>query len=122
MQLYDKIGYEIGCCSLYLEIIFLWLPFINLSGDKKTTKSPLRVQQNAQAIAGTQMSISVVEHAIYWTTSIQICIVYFTPPQPITRIIPVIIEFVSYPEPHDKYFPNQSLSTSVFFFLQISRR
>ena len=57
MQLYDKIGYEIGCCSLYLEIIFLWLPFIHLSGDIKTRKSPLRVQQNAQAIAGTQSPV-----------------------------------------------------------------
>ena len=34
----------------------------------------------------------------------------------ITRVIPVIIEFVAYTETRDKCFPNQSLFMTVFFF------
>ena len=40
----------------------------------------------------------------------------------IIRVMPVIIEFVAYTEPHDKCFPNQSLFMSGFFFLQMNCR
>ena len=100
-----------GCCSLYLVIIFLWLPFIHLSGDIK--KGSPQVQQKCPGhCSNPDLFTRIRARYLLDYVNPDLHRVIYTS---IAREVPLIIDFVSYAEPHDKCFPNQNLFISVFF-------
>ena len=112
MQLYNMIGYEIGCCLLYLVIIFVWLPFIIPQRRYKEKKVfPRSTTECPGHRSNPDLFIRIQARYLLAYVNPDLHRVIYTS---IIRVIPVIIKFVANTEPHDKCFPNQCLFMSFF--------